>query len=97
MTGDRHTLLHFCCLAADCSGVKKYKSVCLSPMLLVKSMLKYCVNFAIDNSIFVDIFRKIMKMTIISPAPKYIAGYIIDNLPSTNTNQAFPFAFFLSR
>jgi hypothetical protein len=55
-------------------------------------MLKYCVNFAIDNSIFVDIFRKIMKMTIISPIPKYIAGYVVDNYPSTHTNQTFLFA-----
>ena len=65
--------------------------------LYISFMLKYCVNFAIDNSIFVDIFRKIRKTTIISPPPKYIAGYIFDDLPSTNANQAILFAFCLSR
>lgn len=50
-------------------------------------LLKFCINSAIDISIFVGIFRKIMIITIISPAPKYIARFVIASYSSTNANQ----------
>jgi len=56
--------------------------------------LKYCVNSAIDISIFVDIFKKIMITTIISHGPKYIAVFVLYTLSSSNTNQALIFSFF---
>jgi len=52
-------------------------------------LLKFCINSAIDISIFVGIFRKIMIITIISPIPKYIARSVTDSYSSTNTNQVF--------
>jgi hypothetical protein len=45
--------------------------------------LKYCVNFAIDISIFVGIFRKIMNATIISPGSKYIARIVVNTYSIT--------------
>jgi len=56
--------------------------------------LKYCVNSAIDISIFVDIFKKIMMATIISHGPKYIALFVLHNRSSSNTTQALVCSFF---
>ena len=56
--------------------------------------LKYCVSSAIDISIFVGIFKKIMITTIVSHGPKYIALFALCTHSSSNTNQALVSSFF---